>query len=670
MKIRHAVPLALTLVLLLSAADCEDTTAIVPVPSEILVVSGNGQEAVVGTALASPVVVQVLDQDDDPMAGVVVGWATPSGSIVAGTATDASGETSGEWTLGTAAGSVAATASIEGGIQATVNATALPGPVAELAASADSLAFAALGETATVTAAGVDAHGNAVSTVDVTWLSRDTLVASVSAGGTVTARGDGTTYVVGQSDAASDSVRVRVAQTAASVTVTPDSATLIVGETAQFTATAADANGHALASPSFTWGSSLDAVATVDGTGLVTAQARGTTAISAALGEVLDTVQVRVESDTGEVANPVCPAGSDPALVGEWAANELFSNGHDDISAGNSLLVSLRADSTGRLIERVPSGFMGDETMATDSAHFDWVGCSGQLTVTFGQQWIESVDGSYDSEEMDYGVRGDTLDLVMEAGTDYGTFVSVSTGAQDPDLIGHWVLISDVIQNQENVSQEIDVVAEYGGLVRLHLTDDGTLFYSEVESDGLTWKDVGTWSVRGDTIVHYSLNDNEVFPLPYSKPAADRFVFQRDDPEGWDFDDDGTEEPIHETGTFARPDTAGLVGTWVADSYTVTSVADTTQSVDLIAQGFAVEITFTAQGEFDNTVTTPDGPEVMTGTYAAAGGYLWLQEVDYLDFLGISYTATTATVTGSQYYDFDGDGVEEAGTMVVVLTRQ
>ncbi|PYO38354.1 MAG: hypothetical protein DMD29_13645 [Gemmatimonadetes bacterium] len=67
----------------------------------------------------------------------------------------------------------------------------------------------------------------------------------------------------------------------ASVTVAPASASVTVGQTAQLTATPKDASGNPLAGRVVTWGSSNTAVATVNGSGLVTGVAAGSATITA-----------------------------------------------------------------------------------------------------------------------------------------------------------------------------------------------------------------------------------------------------------------------------------------------------------------------------------------------------------------------------------------------------
>ena len=67
----------------------------------------------------------------------------------------------------------------------------------------------------------------------------------------------------------------------ATVTLTPASATVNEGQTLQLTATLKDANGNVLIGRSITWSSSTSSAATVNGTGLVTGVAAGSTTITA-----------------------------------------------------------------------------------------------------------------------------------------------------------------------------------------------------------------------------------------------------------------------------------------------------------------------------------------------------------------------------------------------------
>jgi hypothetical protein len=92
-------------------------TASAGTASEIRVISGNGQIGPAGSLLASPLVVQVLDDGDNPVEGVVVTWTVESGGgsvSPASTATSANGQASTAWTLGTGTGAQRVQASAPG----------------------------------------------------------------------------------------------------------------------------------------------------------------------------------------------------------------------------------------------------------------------------------------------------------------------------------------------------------------------------------------------------------------------------------------------------------------------------------------------------------------------------------------------------------------------------
>ena len=101
-----------------------------PTPTSIAVVSGDAQVGTVGQQLAAPIVVRVNDQLGNAMSGVGVTFAVSGGGGALGTAsvtTDAGGQASTTWTLGTvAAPGNQVTATINGvsGRSATFSATA------------------------------------------------------------------------------------------------------------------------------------------------------------------------------------------------------------------------------------------------------------------------------------------------------------------------------------------------------------------------------------------------------------------------------------------------------------------------------------------------------------------------------------------------------------------
>jgi hypothetical protein len=144
----------------------------------------------------------------------------------------------------------------------------------------------AVGDSAQATATLRDRRGRLV-TGSVTWSSSNTSVATVSSTGVVRAKAAGNASVIAtrnnRSGSAGISVTQPVASTApvASVSVSLASNNLIVGGSTQATATTRDASNNVLTGRAVTWSSGSATIASVSGSGLVTAVAAGTTNIVA-----------------------------------------------------------------------------------------------------------------------------------------------------------------------------------------------------------------------------------------------------------------------------------------------------------------------------------------------------------------------------------------------------
>ena len=177
-----------------------------------------------------------------------------------------------------------------------------PPPVATtVAVSPGTARLSSVGETAQLSAEVRDQNGRAMPGATVTWTSSDPSVVTVDASGLVTAAGDGTATVTAASGSASGSATVTVEQSTERVTVTPDSAALLVGDTVRLSATAFDALGSEVAGASFTWSSGDTLVAEVDASGLVRGLGPGRATVSASSGTASGTALVSVEQSTERV---------------------------------------------------------------------------------------------------------------------------------------------------------------------------------------------------------------------------------------------------------------------------------------------------------------------------------------------------------------------------------
>lgn len=105
--VRSSLPMALCIATLGLAACHDDSTTAPLAATSVTVLSGGSQSGTVGAALATPVVLQVKDQNGKAMVGVAVNITagTGSGSIpTSQLTTDANGQVTTAWTLGTVAG--------------------------------------------------------------------------------------------------------------------------------------------------------------------------------------------------------------------------------------------------------------------------------------------------------------------------------------------------------------------------------------------------------------------------------------------------------------------------------------------------------------------------------------------------------------------------------------
>ena len=131
-------------------------------------VSGNAQTGTVGAALAAPVVVRATDQYGNAVAGVFVeltpaaagGTLTPSSGT-----TDAAGQLSATWVLGTVAGPKTLTAAAYGLTSAAFTATAVAGPAAQLTTISGTELWGTVGQALPnpLVVGVTDTYGNAVA---------------------------------------------------------------------------------------------------------------------------------------------------------------------------------------------------------------------------------------------------------------------------------------------------------------------------------------------------------------------------------------------------------------------------------------------------------------------------------------------------------------------------
>lgn len=175
-----------------------------------------------------------------------------------------------------------------------------------------------VGRTAQLIATLRDAAGSVLTNRPITWTSSNPAVATVSQSGLVSGVAvGGPTTIRASSGLPSGAATVVVQPTVFSVTLSPSSVALAVGQVLQIAATARDAAGNVLPGRTTTWASSSPAVASVSPAGLVTGVSTGPATITASVAGVIGTASVQVA--------PVPPPVVVKPLTGTWAGSTVIS---------------------------------------------------------------------------------------------------------------------------------------------------------------------------------------------------------------------------------------------------------------------------------------------------------------------------------------------------------
>lgn len=268
-------------------------------------VSGGSQSAAAGSQLAQPVVVKVADALGNGVPGVTVGFSVTTGSVgTASTTTNATGQASTTWTLGAAAGTQTLTATSTGLTGSPLSVTAGSTNIAGTTVSPHLDTVTAINGTRTIVAQARDPGGNPVGGGVFTWVSRNTAIATVNTSGVVTAKANGSTYIVAtEAGGTRDSAQIVVFQKIASINITPSTRNIYLTQNFTFAATAVDGLGTPIPSqPTFTWSSTASAVATVDQAGKVTGVGLGPVQIRATSGTIIGTANVQIITPITRIA--------------------------------------------------------------------------------------------------------------------------------------------------------------------------------------------------------------------------------------------------------------------------------------------------------------------------------------------------------------------------------
>ena len=150
--------------------------------------------------------------------------------------------------------------------------------------------FVAIKAQQVFTATAQDSKGKTISGATFTWTRSAPDIASIDSAGVATGHNVGVAQITASSSGVTSAAAtlnvVSSSTPIASVALAPSSATIKVGQTQQFTATAVDTSGNTVSPVTFTWRNSAAGVAIVGSNGLASGIAPGMTVITASVGTV------------------------------------------------------------------------------------------------------------------------------------------------------------------------------------------------------------------------------------------------------------------------------------------------------------------------------------------------------------------------------------------------
>ncbi len=268
--------------------------------ARLLLRSGSGQSAKVGTRLPAPLVARVIDSGGQGVAGVPVSWTVThgNGSLSQSRAvTNSSGDASVNWTLGPIAGLQRVSAEAAGLQAIGFTATAQASTANTIRVTPSSLNLQVGGDSR-LSATVLDPQGNPLSVKFIDWSTSNAAVATVGDAGLVRAKAVGTATITAHAAGVTGTASVTVGGGGGVTEIkirAPIQFFTSLNQSSRYTATAMTASGGTLTGIPFEWNSTNGSVARVSDIGLVRPFGNGITYVRACGAGVCDSVRVEVQ---------------------------------------------------------------------------------------------------------------------------------------------------------------------------------------------------------------------------------------------------------------------------------------------------------------------------------------------------------------------------------------
>lgn len=340
---------------------------------------------------------------------------------------------------------------------------------------------------------------------------------------------------------------------AASVTVSPPSAALSIGGTAQLTATTLNASGAVITGRTITWSSSAPTVATVTAGGTVTALAAGTTVINAVADGQVGSAVVTVTAPVATVT--VAPAS---ATIAVGATTTLTATARD--ASGGTL--------TGRAI-----------TWSTSAANIATVSTSGVVTgVAAGTATITAASEG----------RTGTAAVTVSGATApacSATARTLTLGATSSGSLSS----NDCKLSDGSYYQKWDLTLTSSTTVQIDLTStvfDAYLFLFDANGVFLTQDDDGGGGSNSRITRTLPAGRYRIYVNTFNAGEVGNFTIAARTSNGACINVAALTSPATVNGTLSSTASCLLSDGSYADRYTLRPAAKTTYTIDLISSAF------------------------------------------------------------------------------------